>query len=143
MSRDSMLEQVMVFSKSTHGEVNLTTNFRVKEFACKDGSDVVIIHTFIPFICQAVRNKFDMPFSPNSAYRTTAHNLSVKGAKNSNHLYGKAVDIPAKNGVTPKQLYDYLDTMFGEWGELGIYSWGVHVGVQDKKERFTDSSYKG
>ena len=136
MSRDSMLEQVMVFSKSAHGEINLAPNFKVKEFACKDGSDVVIIHPLVPFICQSVRNKFDMPFSPNSAYRTFAHNLSVGGAKNSNHLYGLAVDIPAKNGVTPKQLYDYLDALFGEWGELGIYSWGVHFGVQSKKERF-------
>ena len=143
MNKTSFVEQAMVFSKSTDGELYLTNNFQVKEFACYDGADVIVIHPYIPHICQLVRNKFCMPFTPNSAYRTVTHNKSVGGANKSNHIYGRAVDIPANNGVTPKQLYDYVDTLFGEWGELGIYSWGIHVGVQDKKERFTDSSYRG
>lgn len=143
MSKASYVEQGMVFSKSTDGELYVAPNFQVKEFACSDGSDVVVIHPFIPHICQLVRNKFNMPFVPNSAYRTVTHNKAVGGANKSNHTYGRAVDIPAERGVTPKQLYDYVDTLFGEWGELGIYSWGIHVGVQDKKERFTDSSYRG
>lgn len=137
MSKASYVEQGMVFSKSTDGELYVAPNFQVKEFACSDGSDVVVIHPFIPHICQLVRNKFNMPFSPNSAYRTVTHNKSVGGANKSNHIYGRAVDIPAKRGVTPKQLYDYVDTLFGEWGEIGIYTWGIHVGIQEKKERFT------
>lgn len=143
MSDIDFVQHAMVFSKSTHGEINLVSNFKVKEFACSDGSDVVLIHPFIPFICQMVRNKFKYAYSPNSAYRTPTHNKAVGGAINSNHLYGRAVDIPAKKGVTPKQLYDYVDTLFGDWGEVGLYSWGVHVGVQESKKRFVDSSYKG
>lgn len=143
MSKTSFVEQAMVFSKSADGTLYLTNNFQVKEFACSDGTDVVVIHPYIPHICQLVRNKFNMPFTPNSAYRTVTHNKSVGGATKSNHIYGRAVDIPAKNGVTPKQLYDYVDSLFGEWGEIGIYSWGIHAGVQDTKKRFTDSSYRG
>ena len=143
MSKATYTEQGMVFSKSTDGELYLVNNFQVKEFACQDGSDPIVIHPFIPHICQLVRNKFNMPFTPNSAYRTPAHNKAVGGATKSNHIYGRAVDIPAKGGVTPKQLYDYVDTLFGNWGELGIYSWGIHVGIQETKSRFTDSSYKG
>lgn len=137
MSKVSYVEQGMVFSKSADGELYVAPNFKVKEFACSDGSDVVLIHPFIPHICQLVRNKFNMPFSPNSAYRTVTHNKSVGGANKSNHIYGRAVDIPAKHGVTPKQLYDYVDTLFGDWGEIGVYTWGIHVGIQEKKERFT------
>lgn len=143
MSKTSYVEQAMVFSKSADGELYIAPNFQVKEFACSDGSDVVVVHPFIPHICQVIRNKFNMAFTPNSAYRTVTHNKGVGGASKSNHIYGRAVDIPAKNGVTPKQLYDYVDTLFGNWGELGIYSWGIHVGIQDNKERFTDSSYNG
>lgn len=143
MGNTSYVEQAMVFSKAADGELYITPNFQVKEFACKDGSDVVVIHPYIPHICQIVRNKFNMPFKPNSAYRTITHNKAEGGATKSNHIYGRAVDIPAKNGVTPKQLYDYVNTLFGDWGELGIYSWGIHVGIQDNKERFTGSSYKG
>lgn len=137
MSKVSYVEQGMVFSKSADGELYVAPNFQVKEFACSDGSDVVLIHPFIPHICQLVRNKFNMPFSPNSAYRTITHNKSVGGANKSNHIYGRAVDIPAKHGVTPKQLYDYVDALFGDWGEIGVYTWGIHVGIQEKKERFT------
>ena len=143
MSDVTFTSSALVFSKSECGEMNLTTNFKVKEFACSDGTDTVVINPLIPHICQIIRNRFNMPFSPNSAYRTPTHNKSVGGATKSNHIYGRAVDIPAKKGVTPKQLYDYVDKMFGDWGELGIYSWGIHVGIQDKKSRFTDKSYKG
>lgn len=143
MSKISFVDYTMVFSKAKDGETNITTNFKVKEFACSDGSDTVIIHPIIPLVCQMIRNKFNMPFTPNSAYRTVAHNKSIGGATNSNHIYGRAVDIPAKNGVTPKQLYDFVNTLLGEWGEIGIYNWGIHVGVQETKKRFTDNSYKG
>lgn len=135
-----------VYSKSTDGAVNLTKNFKVREFACKDGTDPVIINTLLPHVCQAVRNWFGYAFTPNSAYRTVAHNAkpSVGGAAKSNHIYGMAADIPAKSGVcTPKELYDFLDRLCGDSCELGLYSWGVHIAVQDTKERFTDASYKG
>ena len=143
MSKNTQVNQCLVFSKSEDGATYLTTNFQVKEFACTSGADPVIIHPFIPHICQIVRNKFNMPFTPNSAYRTPERKKAIGGVNKSNHIYGRAVDIPAKNGVTPKQLYDYVDRLFGNWGEVGIYSWGIHVGIQDRKERFTDSSYKG
>lgn len=143
MSKTDFDTLSLVFSKAEHGEDYLVSNFKVKEFACSDGSDVIIVHPLIPHICQFVRNEFDMPFTPNSAYRTVSHNKAVGGASNSNHTYGRAVDIPAKNGVTPKQIYDFLDKLLGEHCELGIYSWGVHVGVQETKERFVDSSYRG
>ena len=91
MSKASYVEQGMVFSKSTDGELYVAPNFQVKEFACSDGSDVVVIHPFIPHICQLVRNKFNMPFVPNSAYRTVTHNKAVGGANKSNHTYGRAV----------------------------------------------------
>lgn len=136
MASTSITEQAMCFSKSVYGELNLTTNFKVREFACKDGTDPVIVHPLIPFICQMVRNHFNMPFTPNSGYRSVAHNKSVGGSSKSNHTYGRAVDIPAKNGVTPQQIYDFLDDLFGDWGQLGIYSWGVHVGITDTKSRF-------
>lgn len=131
------------FSKASHGHMNLTNNFKVHEFACKDGSDPVFVNILIPLVCQAVRNWFGYPFAPNSTYRTITHNTKEQGAKGSYHIYGKAVDIPAKNGVTPKELYDFIDKLVGDCMELGLYSWGVHVGICSTKKRFADKSYKG
>lgn len=129
---------VYVFSRSRDGSRYLAPNFQVREFACQDGSDPVFIHPLLPVICQAVRNYFDYPFSPGSAYRTVSHNASeaVGGAAGSNHIYGLAVDIPVSGKVTARQVYDFLDRLLGNWGELGLYSWGVHVGMSNTKKRF-------
>ena len=105
------VNSVMAFSLAEDGEKYLAKNFRVKEFACKDGSDPVFIHRMIPIWCQQIRDKFGYPFRPNSAYRTVSHNAKkdVGGAARSYHLYGLAVDIPAKGDVTPKMLYEFAE----------------------------------
>ena len=131
------------YSKSACGHMNITPNFKVREFACKDGSDPVHVNILIPLITQVVRNWFGYPFEPNSAYRTITHNQNEDGANNSFHIYAKAVDIPAKGDVTPKMLYDFVDRLCGDCCEVGIYSWGIHVGICNTKKRFVDKSYKG
>lgn len=133
-----MNHAILAFSRGKEGSLNLAPNFQVWEFACRDGSDPVFVHPLLPPICQAVRNYFGYPFSPSSAYRTVSHNASksVGGAAGSNHIYGRAVDIPVSGDVTPQEVYDFLDRLFGNWGELGLYSWGVHVGISETKKRF-------
>ena len=34
------------------------------------------------------------------------------------------------------RVYDFLDKLLGNFGELGLYSWGVHVGICETKKRF-------
>lgn len=127
---------VMVFSLAADGARQLTPNFKVREFACKDGSDPVLIHPALPVWCQAVRDKFGYSFSPNSAYRTVSYNAKIGGAAKSQHCYGMAVDIPAKDGTTPQQLYDFFEEILGDSGGLGLYSWGVHVDPRPVKSRW-------
>lgn len=134
---------IFAFKKSEDGATNLTDNFKVREFACKDGSDVVFINCMLPLVCQAVRNWFGKAFTPNSAYRTAEHNKAVGGVAHSYHVSGRAVDIPTPQGSTPKELYDFLDKLCGNSFEIGLYNWGCHVAITDGKKRFTDSSYKG
>lgn len=138
-----LTEMCYTFSKRVSGNMKLTKNFKVKEFSCKDGSDPVFVNILIPAICQVVRNWFDYPFSPNSAYRTITHNSNEGGANSSFHVYANAVDIPASGKVTPKELYTFLDRLCGESCEVGLYSWGCHVGITETKKRFIDKSYKG
>ena len=127
---------VMVFSLAADGAKQLTPNFKVREFACKDGSDPVLIHPMLPVWCQEVRDKFGYSFSPNSAYRTVSYNAKIGGAAKSQHCYGRAVDIPAKDGTTPQQLYDFFEEILGDTGGLGLYSWGVHVDPRPVKSRW-------
>ena len=126
----------LAYSKNREGSVKITKNFTVREFSCQDGSDPVFIHPLIPVICQAVRNWFGYAFTPNSAYRTLTHNKAEGGAVGSFHVYGKAVDIPSGGKATPDDLYNFLDKLCGDSCEIGLYSWGVHVGITDTKKRF-------
>lgn len=131
---------LMVFDKSRDGKARLTQNFRVSEFACKDGTRPIFVHPYIPVICQIHRNVFGYSFTPNSTYRTIPHNKVSGGASNSNHIYGLAVDIPAGGKVKPKEMYEFWDRVLGNWGELGLYSWGIHIGIQRERKRFNGNT---
>lgn len=139
-----IIDSFYAISKATDGNMKLTTNFIAREFACQDNSDLVIINNLVPVVCQIVRNWFGYSFTPTSAFRTVSHNKNVGGASRSNHIYGMAVDIPAKSGkCTPRELYNFLDKLFSDSCEIGLYNWGVHFAATKEKSRFTDKSYKG
>ena len=76
-----------------------------------------------------MRDKFGV-ININSGYRCPKLNILVKGAVNSNHLYGRAADITAKE-ATLEQLYNYVvaylnfDECFIETNKAGV-QW-LHV----------------
>ena len=84
-------------------------HFKVKEFACKDGSQVVFIDSYLVSILDILRNEVGKPVI-TSGYRTINHNKKVGGAKYSYHTRGMAADIKA-NGVTPKELAKVLSSI--------------------------------
>ena len=131
---------VTQYSVAKHGNMYVAPHFQLREFRCRDGSDPVFLNILIPFICEAVRTWCGVPFSPNSAYRTTSYNKKIGGAERSNHIYGNAVDIPASGGKTPQELYNFLETLVGDTCELIIYSWGCHLGIQNTKKRLRGNS---
>ena len=131
---------VMQYSVAKEGGLYVAPHFQVREFRCKDGSDAVYINVLIPFVCEAVRTWCGAAYSPNSAYRTPSYNKQIGGAERSNHIYGNAVDIPARGGKTPQQLYSFLETLVGDTCELIIYSWGCHLGIQNTKKRLRGNS---
>lgn len=126
---------VNVYSKSKEGNLQLSKNFKVKEFACKDGSDPVFISPELVEVLQKIRNHFGKPVNINSAYRTPAHNKKEGGASYSQHLYGTAVDIRV-TGVTPKQVAQYAETLLSGRGGIGIYNNFTHVDVRETKSRW-------
>lgn len=60
---------VSVYSKSGEQNLPLSQNFKVLEFACKDGSDTILINPELVAILQAVRNHFKAPVTITSGYR--------------------------------------------------------------------------
>ena len=126
---------VKVYSKAKEGDVKLSKNFTVKEFACSDGTDTVFISLTLVNLLQKIRNHFGKAVIINSAYRTEAHNKSIGGATYSQHKYGLAADIHI-NGVTPKEIAAYVETLMPSSGGIGIYKSFVHVDVRRVKSRW-------
>ena len=126
---------VKVYSKAKEGSIKLSKNFTVKEFACSDGTDTVFISLALVNLLQKIRDHFDKAVIINSAYRTEAHNKSIGGATYSQHKYGLAADIHI-NGVTPKEIAAYIETLLPSSGGIGIYKNFCHVDVRRVKSRW-------
>ena len=121
---------VTTYSLKKNGKENITDNFAVREFACKDGSDTILIDEKLAVLLQNIREYFGKPVIINSAYRTEQHNKNVGGAANSYHLYGKAADIQIK-GVSPREIAQYAESL-GVKG-IGLYGTFVHVDTRTSK----------
>lgn len=115
----------------------LSPNFKLREFACQDGSDKVLVDTALVGLLQQIRAHFGVPVTINSGYRTVPHNKKVGGSPKSQHLYGKAADIVVQ-GIKPVEVARYAETR--DAGGIGLYNWGVHVDTRDGRSRWDSTS---
>ena len=93
---------VKVYSKAKDGGTALSAHFKVREFACSDGTDTVFVSPDLVGVLEKIRVHFGEPVIVNSGYRTEAKNKAVGGAAYSQHKYGMAAEIQIA-GVTRKQ----------------------------------------
>lgn len=126
---------IKAYSKAKDGNTKVSTNFRVKEFACTDGSDPVFIDTELVTVLQKIRTHFGKSVSITSAYRTPTKNKAVGGSTYSQHLYGRAADVKI-SGVSPKKVAAYAETLLKNKGGIGIYSTFTHIDVRGTKSRW-------
>lgn len=126
---------IKAYSKKKDGNSKLTQNFRVKEFACTDGSDPIFIDSELVTVLQKIRTHFGKSVTITSAYRTPTHNKAVGGETYSQHLYGKAADIKV-SGVAPKKVSAYAETLLKNKGGIGTYSTFTHIDVRATKARW-------
>lgn len=122
-----MKSNIMVFSLSQDGNKKVSDHFKVKEFACHDGSDTIFIDNELPVVLEKIREKFgNKPIHINSGYRTEAYNAKTNGAKYSQHKYGCAADI-AIIGVSPAQVGKVAREILSTHGGVGVYKSFTHV----------------
>lgn len=125
------VENILICSRMNE---KLTAHFRVREFACKDGCNYVLISKILIRILEKLRQKIGEEIYINSGFRTPDHNKTVGGTALSYHQYGMAADIRAKT-KTPKELYSLLDKMMEGWGGLELHDTFVHVDTRAKEWR--------
>lgn len=117
------------FSLKADGDEYISSNFKVSEFRCKDGSDKILIDVnFVRDKLQAIRDHFGAPVTINSGYRTPEYNKKVGGASKSYHMTGQAFDIVVK-GHTPAEVARYAQSL--DINGIIQYNNFVHVDSRD------------
>ncbi|MBE7053409.1 MAG: DUF882 domain-containing protein [Ruminococcaceae bacterium] len=123
------------YSLKKDGNIKLSKNFKVCEFACKDGSDTILISSDLVELLQKIRDHFGKPITINSAYRNATYNKKIGGATYSQHVQGTAADIVVKD-ITPKEIAQYAEYLMPKIGGIGLYSSFVHIDVRQNRARW-------
>lgn len=113
-------------------DVQLTKNFWAREIHCQGVGCCTesVISKRIMDLAQDIRDDIGEPLeianAGGSGYRCPAHNAEIKGASaTSLHMISDAVDLHYRDPYALKAavLRHLRD------GEVGLYSWGCHVGI--------------
>lgn len=140
---------VKTYSKRFDGEKKLAPHFLVREFACKDGSDMILISEELVELLERIRNHFNSPVTITSGFRTVSQDKRVGGSGSGYHTKGMAADIVVSK-VDPAVVALYAQSLLGSKGgvECGCYLQGgyVHVDVRLSKWRavkaYSDRTYE-
>ena len=130
---------VRVYSLAESGGQWLSPHFRVREFACRDGSDQVKIDSGLVELLEQIRAAAGGAVVIHSGYRTPAYNRKVGGARYSQHVQGTAADITVA-GVSPLLAGQMAEYYLGSRGGIGVYQTFTHVDTRSGKARWDQRS---
>lgn len=134
----------------------LAPNFHIREFACKDGTQVP--YNLVPNVqklaknLQVLRDYLNGAGRPkkapktavltlglNSGFRNDTYNEKVGGEDDSFHIEAMAADFTQKY-MTPRELAYAIEKLIAEGkmeqGGIGIYAGFVHYDVRGYKARW-------
>ncbi|MBQ8525968.1 MAG: DUF882 domain-containing protein [Clostridia bacterium] len=126
---------IKAYSLKKQKNEHLSKNFTIEEFACRDGSDKILIDTKLVELLQKIRNHFGLPVTITSAYRTESYNIQIGGVAGSTHTKGIAADIFITE-ITPNEIAAYIEYIMPDYGGIGLYSNFVHIDVRSNRSRW-------
>jgi uncharacterized protein YcbK (DUF882 family) len=103
----------------------MTEHFKPWEFACPH-CGASIVRPELMLRLERLRTRVNKPIRIVSGYRCPVHNAAVGGARDSQHMYGSAADIPA--GIATQ-----VDARAAGFTGIGLKGrWAIHVDVRDE-----------
>ena len=121
----------------------LTKNFSLKEFRCKDGTDVPDEYMDnvqeLADNLQVLRDHLGKSIRVISGYRSPKYNRKIDGARRSQHLTASGADIKIK-GLLPVEIKVIILDLIREGkmkeGGIGVYKGFLHYDIRGKKVRW-------
>lgn len=122
--------------------MQITEHFSSEEFnqpARHGFSEIVYPEKYLPFLfdlcaqLEIIRAQFNRPVTILSGYRSVSYNKAIGGARNSQHVLGKAVDIAiseVKASDVHRKIVELHNSGRIKIGGLGKYPGFVHVDVR-------------
>lgn len=131
--------EINAYSEAAFGGKQLSAHFKVREFACGDGSDAVLVAPRLVMVLETIRTHFGTAVRINSGYRTPQYNAKVGGVAHSQHCYGTAADITVR-GQAPATVAAFARQIMPDWGGVGVYARKgfTHIDVREKRSDWTD-----
>ena len=128
---------------------DLTRNFSLHEFACRDGSQVppelISNVTLLAENLQVLRDYIGKPIMVISGYRSPSYNTKIGGAKRSQHMVAKAGDLKV-TGMHPDDVRSAILHLIEEGkmmqGGVGRYTTFTHYDVRGRKARWSGKGIK-
>ncbi|NQT22347.1 MAG: DUF882 domain-containing protein [Candidatus Omnitrophica bacterium] len=106
--------------------IKLSEHFAQRELACSCCGETRVNFMLIIKL-EELRERLNAPIIITSGYRCPLHNKAVGGVKNSQHLYGNAVDIKVE-GYSPTEVSEIAKEMGFTFTK--VYSTWVHVDIR-------------
>ncbi len=127
----------------------LTKNFNLSEFRCRDGSDVPDEYMEnvqrLAENLQVLRDQIGKPIRVISGYRSPTDNRKIGGARKSQHMTAKAADIKVR-GMHPDDVRQEILSLIKEGkmatGGVGRYTTFTHYDVRGWNARWSGSGVK-
>jgi len=111
---------------------DLSEHFSRDEMACHCGCGFNTIDAETLKLAEIAREFVGHPITPSSAARCVIHNHNAVGGVNSQHLFGRAMDLPTSD---PEALYYFLCEKFPDKYGFGLYveKGFVHIDTRSGK----------
>lgn len=121
-------------------DIQLSRDFHLIEFMCKDGSESVVVTYPMIRLLQRVRDYVNRPviITENGGYRTPAWNIKCGGSIGSQHLLGNAADIVV-DGISSPELAR-VGLILGAKG-IGVYDIHTHLDTREMVVNTEDRYY--
>ena len=115
--------------------MRISPHFHRHEFECHCGCGFDVVDAALLAILEDVRVHFNKPVVITSGARCKKRNKDQGGAKDSQHLLGKAADIIVKE-TAPSIITEYLEWKYPFKHGIGTYRGVTHIDCRDEKARW-------